>query len=37
MINALSDKALLAGYVYRTATIDRGIVKTALNELKEAG
>jgi len=37
MINAISDKALLAGYVYRTATIDRGIVKTALNELKEAG
>lgn len=36
MINALSDKALLAGYVYRTATIDQGIVKVALNELKEA-
>ena len=37
MINAISDKALLAGYVYRTTTIDRGIVQVALNELKEAG
>ena len=36
MINAVSDKALLAGYVYRTTTIDRGIVQVALNELKEA-
>ena len=36
LVNALGDKALLAGYVYRTATIDRGIVQTALNELKEA-
>ena len=37
MINAISDKALLAGYVYRTTTIDRGLVQAALKELKEAG
>ncbi len=37
LINALGDKALLAGYVYRTATIDRRIVLTALKDLKEAG
>ena len=37
MINAISDKALPAGYVYRTTTIDRGIVQVALNELKEVG
>jgi len=37
LINALGDKALLAGYVYRTATIDRGIVLAAIKELKEAG
>ncbi len=37
LVNAIGDKALLAGYVYRTTTIDRRIVLTALNELKEAG
>jgi general secretion pathway protein A len=37
LINAIGDKALLAGYVYRTSTIDRGIVLSALKELKEAG
>jgi general secretion pathway protein A len=37
LVNALGDKSLLAGYVYRTATIDRGIVQAAMNELKEAG
>jgi len=37
LVNAIGDKALLAGYVYRTATIDRGIVITALSDLKEAG
>lgn len=37
LVNALSDKALLAGYVYRTSTIDRGIVLAALKDLKEAG
>ncbi|HUU22642.1 MAG TPA: AAA family ATPase [Phycisphaerae bacterium] len=37
LVNAIGDKALLAGYVYRTATIDRGIVLTALRDLKEAG
>ncbi len=37
LINALSDKALLAGYVYRTGRIDRRIVRHAIRELKEAG
>ena len=37
LVNAIGDKALLAGYVYRTATIDRGIIRTALSDLKEAG
>ncbi|HUS91946.1 MAG TPA: AAA family ATPase [Phycisphaerae bacterium] len=37
LVNALGDKALLAGYVYRTSTIDRGIVMEALKDLKEAG
>ncbi len=36
LINALSDKALLAGYVYRTARIDRNLVRLAIDELKEA-
>jgi general secretion pathway protein A len=36
LVNALSDKALLAGYVYRTNTIDRRIVLAAVDELKEA-
>ena len=37
LVNALGDKALLAGYVHRTNTIDRGIVMAALKDLKEAG
>jgi len=37
LINAVSDKALLAGYVYNTWQIDRGLVKTAIRELREAG
>jgi general secretion pathway protein A len=37
LINAVTDKALLAGYVYNTWRIDRGIVKTAIRELREAG
>jgi general secretion pathway protein A len=37
LINAIGDKALLAGYVYRTPTIDRRVVMAALEELKEAG
>ena len=37
LVNAIGDKALLAGYVYRTNTIDRGIIQTAMKELKEAG
>jgi general secretion pathway protein A len=37
LINAVTDKALLAGYVYNTWRIDRGMVKTAIRELREAG
>jgi len=37
LINAIGDKALLAGYVYRTAQIDRNLVRLAIRELKEAG
>ncbi|HAU38337.1 MAG TPA: ATPase [Phycisphaerales bacterium] len=37
LINAISDKALLAGFVYRTGTIDRRIIRLAVRELKEAG
>jgi general secretion pathway protein A len=36
LINAIGDKSLLAGYVYRTACIDRGIVRIAVEELREA-
>ena len=36
LINAIGDKALLAGYVYRRASIDRRLVKIAAAELKEA-
>ena len=37
LINAIGDKALLAGYVYRTGRINRRIVRLAAQELKEAG
>lgn len=37
LVNAIGDKALLAGYVYRTPTIDRKIVLAAVRDLKEAG
>jgi len=37
LINALGDKALLAGYVYGTGHIDRRIVRRAAEELREAG
>jgi general secretion pathway protein A len=37
LVNAVGDKALLAGYVYQTATIDGNIVRLAINELREAG
>ena len=37
LVNAIGDKALLAGYVYRTNTINRGIIRAALKDLKEAG
>ena len=37
LINAISDKVLLAGYVYQTQCIDRRIVRRAVRELKEAG
>jgi len=36
LINAISDKALLAGYVYRTGNINRHLVRLAIKELKEA-
>ena len=36
LINAVGDKALLAGYVHRTGTIDRRVVRLAVQELKEA-
>jgi len=36
LVNAISDKALLAGYVYGTQVIDRRIVRIAASELKEA-
>jgi len=36
LVNAISDKALLAGYVYRTGNIDRHLVRLAVRELKEA-
>jgi len=37
LVNAIGDKALLAGYVYRTGRIDRRLVRLAVEELKEAG
>ncbi|MBL7133124.1 MAG: AAA family ATPase [Phycisphaerae bacterium] len=36
LINALGDKALLAGYVSRTSRINRKLVRRAARELKEA-
>ena len=36
LINAVSDKALLAGYVYQKSIIDQGLVQLAVRELKEA-
>ena len=36
LVNALCDRALLAGYVYRTGEIDRRLVRLAADELKEA-
>jgi len=36
LINAVGDKALLAGYVYGTWFIDRKIVRRAIRELREA-
>ncbi|MCK4602997.1 MAG: AAA family ATPase [Phycisphaerae bacterium] len=37
LVNAISDKAMLAGYVYRTGRIDRRLVRLAAQELKEVG
>jgi len=37
LVNAVGDKALLAGYVYRTGQIDRNLIRLAIAELKEAG
>ena len=36
LVNAIGDKALLAGYVYRTHSIGRQIIRMAVEELKEA-
>jgi general secretion pathway protein A len=36
LVNSLGDKALLAGYVYRTGRIDRRLVRLAADEMKEA-
>ncbi|MFA6133269.1 MAG: AAA family ATPase [Phycisphaerae bacterium] len=36
LINAISDKALLAGYVYQTRTINRDLVRMAAREFREA-
>jgi len=36
LINAIGDKALLAGYVYRTSRIDRRLARLAASELKGA-
>jgi general secretion pathway protein A len=36
LVNAISDKALLAGYVHQTGRIDRQLVELAVAELKEA-
>ena len=35
LVNAIGDKALLAGYVHRTGQIDRRLVALAADELKE--
>jgi len=37
LINAIGDKALLAGYVYQKQLIDRRLVRIAAAELKETG
>ena len=36
LVNAIGDKVLLAGYVYRTGRIDGRIVRIAARELREA-
>ncbi len=36
LINAVGDKALLAGYVHQVTVIDRNLVQLAVRELKEA-
>ncbi|MDP7637620.1 MAG: AAA family ATPase [Phycisphaerae bacterium] len=37
LINAIGDKALLAGYVHQTGQIDRRLARIAAAELKETG
>jgi general secretion pathway protein A len=37
LINAVSDKSLLAGYVQRTGRISKRLVRRAIRELQEAG
>jgi general secretion pathway protein A len=34
LINAIGDKALLAGYVYQTGVIDRRLARLAASELE---
>ena len=36
LVNAIGDKVLLAGYVYRTGRIDKRMVRIAAQELQEA-
>jgi len=36
LVNALGDKALLAGYVYGTTRIDQNLVRLAIQDLREA-
>jgi general secretion pathway protein A len=37
LVNAICDKSLLAGYVYKSEVIDRRLVRLAVGDLKEAG
>jgi general secretion pathway protein A len=36
LINAITDKVLLAGYVYQTSRLDRRLVEIAAADLREA-
>jgi general secretion pathway protein A len=37
LVNVVGDRALLAGFVHQTGSIDRRLVRLAVGELKEAG